>query len=216
MRGLKPIETKIWIVGPLLLRKKQHKAVTVRERRPSGAKVVPCRGLGASVQHDDERGIVGKARRSIDEHSQIARVRSEPDGFPQRAGNRTCMSGAIALQRPNQFPPSSPTAEAECPSQCSSRSIPCCRDHLIAAVHNARGTNENCRKKRVRRCAQRVAVCQKTQTDVNEFAELLNCEGVEISRGGARQTEVVKKSARGSEIRPNDPRRAASVFSCES
>ena len=78
VRGLKPIKAAIWIVGPLLLRKKQHKTVTVRERRPSGAKVVPCRGLGASVQHDDERGIVGKARRSIDEHSQITWVRSKP------------------------------------------------------------------------------------------------------------------------------------------
>jgi hypothetical protein len=78
VRGLKPIETTIWIVGPLLLRKKQYKTVTVCERRPSGAKVIPCRGLRASVQHDDERGIFRKTRRSINEHSQIAGFDPKP------------------------------------------------------------------------------------------------------------------------------------------
>jgi hypothetical protein len=118
VRGLKPIKAAIWIVGPLLLRKKQHKTVTVRERRPSGAKVVPCRGLGASVQHDDERGIVGKARRSIDEHSQITWVRSEAEVFPQARGGVACGAGMMTFQRLKQFSPSGPAAaEAERLSQ---------------------------------------------------------------------------------------------------
>jgi hypothetical protein len=110
VRGLKPIEAAVWIVGPLLLRKKQHKTVTVRERRPSGAKIVPCRGLGASVQHDDERGVVGKARRSIDEHAQIARVRSEAEVFAQARGAVACGVGMMTFQRLKQFPPSGPAA----------------------------------------------------------------------------------------------------------
>ena len=141
VRGLKPIKAAIWIVGPLLFGKKQHKTVTVRERRPSGAKVVPRRGLGASVQHDDERGIVGKARRSIDEHSQITWVRSEAEVFPQARGG----AGMMTFQRLKQFSPTGPAAaEAERLSQifhCGS--FPVAKGHLIAAVHNTSGADEN-------------------------------------------------------------------------
>ena len=82
MLGLKLIKTAVGIVGPPLLRQKQRKTVAVRKRRPSGPKIVPRRGLGASVQHDDKCGIVRKSRRSIDEHSQVAGVRSESEDFP--------------------------------------------------------------------------------------------------------------------------------------
>jgi hypothetical protein len=118
VRGLKPIKAAIWIVGPLLLRKKQNKPVTVCERRPSDAKVIPCRGLRASVQHDDERGIFRKTRRSINEHSQIARVRSEAEVFAQARGAVACGVGMMTFQRLKQFPPSGPAAaEAERLSQ---------------------------------------------------------------------------------------------------
>jgi hypothetical protein len=114
VRGQKPIKATIRIVGSLLLGEKQDKTVTVRERRPSGAEIVARCGLGASVQHDDERGIVRELWRPIHEHPQIARVRSEPDSFPQAA----VASGTMALQRFNEFPPSSPAAtETEGPSQ---------------------------------------------------------------------------------------------------
>jgi hypothetical protein len=116
VRGQKPIEATIWIVGSLLLGKKQNETVTVRKRRPSGAKIVPRCGLGASVQHDNERGIVREIRRPMHEHPQIAWVGSEPEVFPQAAVDRS--SGTMTLQRFNEFPPSSPAAaEAECPSQ---------------------------------------------------------------------------------------------------
>jgi hypothetical protein len=118
VRGLKPIKTTIWIVGPLLFRKKQNKTVTVRECRPSGAKVIPYRGLGASVQHDDECGIIRKTRRSINEHSQIAWVRSEAEVLPQARADLACSAGMMAFQRLKQFPPSGPAAaEAERLSQ---------------------------------------------------------------------------------------------------
>jgi len=71
---LKPIKTTVGIVGLLLVRQKQRKTVAVRKGRPSGAKIVSCRGLRASVQHDDKCGIVRKGRRSVAEHSQIAEV----------------------------------------------------------------------------------------------------------------------------------------------
>jgi hypothetical protein len=101
VRGKKPVEATVWVVGSLLFRKKQDETVTVRERRPSGAKIVARCGLGAPVQHDDERGIVGKPWRPIHEHPQIARVRSEAEILPQTAVDRTCSSGTMAMQRLN-------------------------------------------------------------------------------------------------------------------
>jgi hypothetical protein len=70
------------------------------------------------VQHDDERGIFRKTRRPINEHSQIARVRSEAEVFPQARADLACSAGMMAFQRLKQFPPSGPAAaEAERLSQ---------------------------------------------------------------------------------------------------
>jgi hypothetical protein len=114
--GLKPIETTIGIVGPLLLGQKQGKTVSVRESRPSGPEIVSSCRLGAPVQHDDKGGIVRKGRRSIDEHPQIAGVRSEIEDRAQTSAGVACTSGAAALQQSKKFVP--PTAAAaECLSQ---------------------------------------------------------------------------------------------------
>ena len=138
--GLKPIKTTIGIVGPLLLWQKQRKTVAVREGRPSGAKIVSCCGLGASVQHDDKCGIVRKGRRSIDEHSQIAGVRSETEDLPQTCAALAGTSGTTALQRSKELlPPTPAAAEAECLTQIYHHGSFPVAHQLIAAVHNARG-----------------------------------------------------------------------------
>jgi hypothetical protein len=115
---LKPIKTTVGIVGLLLVRQKQRKTVAVRKGRPSGAKIVSCRGLRASVQHDDKCGIVRKGRRSVAEHSQIAGVRSETEDLPQTRTALAFTSGTTAIQRAKELlPPTPAAAEAECMSQ---------------------------------------------------------------------------------------------------
>jgi hypothetical protein len=101
-----------------LFRQKQGKSVAVREGRPSGPKIVSRCGLGASVQHDDKCWIVRKGRRSIDEHSQIAGVRSETEHLPQTCAALVFTSGTTALKRAKELAPPTPVAaESECLSQ---------------------------------------------------------------------------------------------------
>jgi hypothetical protein len=48
--GQEPIKTSVWIVGALLLRQKQCEPVTLSERRPAAAEIVPSGTLCASMQ----------------------------------------------------------------------------------------------------------------------------------------------------------------------
>jgi hypothetical protein len=92
------------------------------------------------VQHDDKRWIVRKGRRPIDEHSQIAGIRSETEHLPQTCAALAGASGTTALQRPKELLPPTPVAgEAECLTQIYHHGSFPAAHQLIAAVHNARG-----------------------------------------------------------------------------
>ena len=118
VRGLKPIKTAIGIVGPLLLGQKQGKAIAVRQGRPAGSEIVSGCGLGASVQHDDKRGIVRKGRRAIVEHPQISGILSELEDLPQARAAMPWTFGAATLQHAKKFMPhTAAAAAAECLSQ---------------------------------------------------------------------------------------------------
>ena len=54
---LKPIETAVRVIGALLLGQQQSDAEPIRQRRPSRAKIIAGRALGASVQNDNEGAI---------------------------------------------------------------------------------------------------------------------------------------------------------------
>jgi hypothetical protein len=62
------------------------------------------------VQHDDKCWIVRKGRRSIDEHSQIAGVRSETEHLPQTCAALVFTSGTTALKRAKELAPPTPVA----------------------------------------------------------------------------------------------------------
>jgi hypothetical protein len=72
-----PVEAQVRIVGALLLREKQGKAMLVRGARPAGTAIVTARGLGAAVQDHDQRGTGVQLRRHVGAGDQVTRVRPE-------------------------------------------------------------------------------------------------------------------------------------------
>src|SRR4029077_3578428 len=83
--GLKPVEAAVRVVCVLLLRKKQREAIPLGECRPSGAVLITCRRLRASVKNDDEGGSVRNAGGQIREHTQGAGIGSETANLLQAA-----------------------------------------------------------------------------------------------------------------------------------
>jgi hypothetical protein len=70
------------------------------------------------MQNDKKCGIVCKDCGSMFEHSQIARIRSETDNFPQTCTAVICNSGTTARQRPkNLFPAIAVCLEGVCVAQ---------------------------------------------------------------------------------------------------
>src|SRR5436305_2322473 len=98
MLGKKPIEAAIWIIGLLLLRKKQTKAVAVGERGPASAVIVPSSGLGTSMQDDHEPGTVRCRGWGIPKHQQISGIAAEILDLPQ-AACRNIQYGARGINK---------------------------------------------------------------------------------------------------------------------
>ena len=94
---LKPIKTAVGIIEVLLFREEQRKAIAICKRRPSSPKIVARGGLCTPMQHNDECGLLGKYRRPIGEHSQVAGVRSEGKDFLQ-SWEEALGSATTALQ----------------------------------------------------------------------------------------------------------------------
>jgi len=74
-----------WTLLALLLRHQQCETVVLRESRPAGAEVIASRVLTTAMQHHHERRRRRALRRHVGEHFQIARVRTKPFDFSQRA-----------------------------------------------------------------------------------------------------------------------------------
>jgi hypothetical protein len=104
--SLKPIKAAVGIIGSLLLGQEQRKTVALRERRPSCTYIVSCCGLGAAVQHDDQRRTFRKGRRSISKHSQVARVGSKVMDFLQMRGRMIGVGESEAAQALKDLVPS--------------------------------------------------------------------------------------------------------------
>jgi len=85
--GTEPVETGIGVVRRLLFGHQQGKPVSLRERRPSGAEIVPRRGLATAMQHNDQgrRGL--EMPRHESEHPQRAGIGAEFVNFDQRTCN---------------------------------------------------------------------------------------------------------------------------------
>ena len=75
--GHEPVEAEIGVVGALLLGEEHGEPMQIGKSRPAGTLVVSRGGLGAAVQDDDQRRVVGEVRRRIDPRPQHARVCSE-------------------------------------------------------------------------------------------------------------------------------------------
>jgi uncharacterized protein YodC (DUF2158 family) len=98
MLGKKPIEATIWIIGLLLLRKKQNKAVALGEGGPASAVIVPSSGLGTSMEDDDEAGNVRCRWWDVPKHPQISRIAPEILDLPQ-AACRNIWNGAPGINK---------------------------------------------------------------------------------------------------------------------
>ena len=72
--GQEPREAGVGVVRPLLLGIDNDKAVTIGERRPTGAARVGLSGLAATMQGDDERRLDGDNLGHVHEHAQVAGV----------------------------------------------------------------------------------------------------------------------------------------------
>ncbi len=111
--GWNQLKQPLGLLDALLLGQQQGEAVAVGECRPPCPVIVACRGLRASVQHDDEGGIGREACRQVAEHSQVAGVRAEAMNLLQTAGHGARVRRAGAARGSQQLlPPAAVTREA--------------------------------------------------------------------------------------------------------
>ena len=115
--GLEPVEAAVRIVRPLLLGKQQRKAITLGQRRPSGAVVVARRGLAAAMQHHDQRAGLGQRRRDVGEHPQVAGIGRKVANLDKRRAR-----GPPAASRPHGLERGTSAICRVRPSPCQSPS----------------------------------------------------------------------------------------------
>jgi len=92
---VEPVEAGVGVVGRLLLRHQERKAVTLRQRRPAGAEIIAGGALAAAVQYHDQRGPARQVRRHVRKHLQAARIGAESRDFDQRAAQAVSLVAPV-------------------------------------------------------------------------------------------------------------------------